>query len=330
MTPPLRDVASSLVLTGLQDGDLERGGLARYPFGGFVFFDRNAPTLAALRGLTDRIRKRYSDLAPILAIDQEGGRVMRLREGVAPMPSAAVLGRANDAALAASTGTRCAFDLRRGGCNLDLAPVIDLALDENNAVIGDRSFGAQPALVLEMARAFSSGLENGGVVATYKHFPGHGATAVDSHEALPVIAVPEATLRERDFVPFAALAPRAHAFMTAHVVIEALDSERPATLSHRILTRLLRDEMHFRGVCFTDCMQMGAVAKGVGSVEGALLAILAGADAVTVSHDPLLAAEVVERIVRAVENREIPAERLNEAAARVAALRRRLARPLPI
>ncbi len=327
MSVSLLNLAASVVVTGVREEDLRDTRWSGYPFGGFIFFDRNTGSLAELRALTDRLRARY-DLAPILAIDQEGGRVMRLREGVAPMPCAAEIG--GDAELAERIGTRCASDLRRAGCNLDFAPVVDLAVDPKNVVIGDRSFGSDPHVVAGSARAFARGLEGGGVVATYKHFPGHGATAIDSHHALPIISLDEGTLRSRDLVPFAAVASSARAMMTAHVVVTALDPGVPATLSSRILTTLLRGELGFDGVCFTDCLQMQAVASEYGSVEGAWRALRAGADALTVSHDPTLAVAIAQRVARAVEEGELAPERLHEAAGRLERLRALLQPPLPI
>jgi beta-N-acetylhexosaminidase len=320
-------LAASVVVRGVREEEVDDLG---YPFGGYVFFDRNAPSLRALRSLTDRLRARYDDLPPILAIDQEGGRVMRLREGIAPMPPAAAVGAAGDERLARATGARCAYDLRRAGCNVNLAPVLDLAIDEKNTVIGDRSFGSDPQIVTRIAGAFARGMEEEGVAATFKHFPGHGATPVDSHEALPEIAASEATLRGRDLVPFASLLPGARAVMTAHVLVPALDPAHPATLSPRILQGLLRRELGFRGVCFTDCLEMGAIATTTGSVTGALDALAAGADVLSVSHDAHLAVEIVERIAGGVRAGTLPRERLQEAATRVRALRASLAPPLPL
>lgn len=324
MNAQLRRLVASVVVAGVPESGLDayfESVLRDCPFGGFIFFDRNASSLGALRVLTDALRARYEGLPPILAIDQEGGRVMRLRDGVAALPPANEVGASGDEERAERLGAQCAFDLRRAGCNLDFAPVLDLAVDPRNTVIGSRSFGADPGLVTRMAGAFARGLERGGVVATYKHFPGHGATAVDSHVAVPVVEVDEAILRTRDLVPFEAVAPRARAMMTAHVVVSAFDPDRPATLSPRILQELLRDELGFCGVCFTDCLEMAAIAESVGSVEGALEALRAGADVLTVSHDPALALAIVERVERAIEDEGFSMERLREAAARVDALR---------
>jgi len=326
----LRRAAANVVLTGLSEEALRDGfacRVASYPFGGFIFFDRNAKTRESLRALTDRLRACYPQLPPILAIDQEGGSVMRLREGVEALPPASDLGATEDEGLCERIGTRCAFDLRRAGCNLNFAPVLDLAVEPRNTVVGSRAFGSDPRIVARLAGAFARGLENGGVVATFKHFPGHGSTIVDSHVALPVVELDEVTLRARDLLPFTILAPRARAMMTAHVVVPALDAQLPATLSPRVHS-ILREEFGFKGVCFTDCLQMAAIADVVGSVEGAIAALRAGADMAIVSHNLDLAVEVVERIECAVEGGELSWDRLSQASGRVDALRSQLAPPL--
>lgn len=315
---------------GTRPGAELKAFVREVPLAGFVLFGHNVETLTQVRALTDELRALLAE--PIVAIDQEGGRVARIREGVEEIPSALAIAACGAAAgdFARQAGEQIAFDLRRAGANLDFAPVADLALMGLNTVIGTRAFGDDPRRVAQLAGAFAAGLERGGVAATFKHFPGHGSTAADSHLELPVIEADEATLRGRDLVPFAELLPSARAVMTAHVVARAFDDGRPATLSRRILTGLLRDELHFEGVCFTDCLQMDAIAKGVGSERAAVEALAAGADCVLLSHDLELAARIVRRIARAAESGELPAARLEQAAARVSRLRSTLQPPLPL
>src|SRR5262249_41210853 len=154
------------------------------------------------------------------------------------------------------------------------------------------------------------GLQRGGIAGTLKHFPGHGDTSADSHLELPVIHADDVTLRKRDLAPFQALAPEAASIMAAHVIAEAFDSALPAPLSPRLLTELLREEWHYAGVCFTDCMQMSAIANGIGTVDGVAAAIAAGADCAIVSHDLELAEAAAERLASEVEAGRIPHERL--------------------
>lgn len=327
----LRALAAGVICAGFSgetlDRDLEQR-LREFPLAGLILFGGNIRTLAQTRALTDAIRDAMP--VPIVAIDQEGGRVARLRDSVEEIPSMLAVGATADPLLAKNAGEQMGFDLRRAGCNVDFAPVLDLALMRLNTVIGTRAFSDDPRRVSELGGAFARGLDSAGIVATYKHFPGHGSTEVDSHLDLPRIDLDEATLRARDLAPFAELLPGANAVMTAHIVVRALDSELPATLSPRILTQLLRDELHFEGVCFTDCLQMDAIAKGVGSERAAALALAAGADCVLVSHDPELAERSAIEIIRAVENGQLSRERLEKAHTRVLTLRRRLQAPLPI
>lgn len=327
----LRALAAGVICTGFDgtsiDDALEQQ-MRAMPLAGLILFGRNTETLEQTRALTDRIRAIYRD--PIIAIDQEGGRVMRLRKGVEELPAMLAVAAADDDVLAYRAGEQLAFDLRRAGVNVDFAPVLDLALFRMNTVIGSRSFGDDPQRVARFAGEIAAGLRAQGIVATYKHFPGHGSTAEDSHLGLPVIDLDEQTLRSRDLVPFVKLLPEAQAIMTAHIVTRSLDPENPGTTSRRILTDLLRREIGFKGVCFTDCMQMDAIAKGMGSAVGAVRAIAAGADCVLISHSFDVARESIDAIVAAVENGTLPLARLQEAHERVRALRAALQPALPL
>jgi len=330
----LRRLAAVVVAVGFNGialGDDVIGALTDVPLAGFVLFGRNVESVAQTRTLTDALRAHYpADLPPILGIDQEGGRVLRIREGIEEIPSMMALAATGDVELARRAGEQTGFDLRRAGLNVNFAPVLDLALDRMNTVIGTRSFGSDPQRVAEFGGAFAAGMQAGGAIATYKHFPGHGSTAVDSHLDLPTIDVDEATFRARDLVPFARLLPGAAALMTAHIIVRSLDPAKPATLSRAILTGLLRDEIGYDGVVFTDCMQMDAIARGVGSAPGAALAIAAGADCVLISHSLQTARKSVEAIEAGVRSGAIPMERVQDAYERTRRLRASLAAPLPI
>jgi beta-N-acetylhexosaminidase len=319
-----------MLVRGIIASGVTRTGDPPLPcYGGYLVFERNGTSVQAIRALTDAMRASGETQAPLIAIDQEGGAVTRLREGVEPMPSMLALGAVDDLELAQRAGEQTAFDLRRAGCTLDLAPVLDLALDERNTVIGTRSLGSDPARVAALGAAFGHGLMRGGIPPCYKHFPGHGATAIDSHEALPAIDADEATLRRRDLIPFAALAREAPAIMGGHVLMRAFDARRPATLSRRVGTDLLRNELGFSGAYVTDCLEMNAVAAQ-GFVENAARALAAGADLLLFSHNPELAAESAERIECEVREGRIALERLQEAYNRVQRLRQRAAPPLPV
>jgi len=322
----LEVLAGSVLCVGVPDANLSaetRTELAALGPGAVVLFARNISTLEETRTLVARSRDAIGGTAPALVcVDQEGGRVVRLRFADEPMPSMLSLGATGYVALAERAGARLANDLRAVGANVNFAPVLDLALEPESTLIGTRSLGADPRTVAALGVALVAGMQGRSVAATPKHFPGHGATAVDSHVALPVVSADARTLRERELVPFAAaFRAGARAVMTAHVVVPAFDPDRPATLSPRILSGLLREELGFRGVCFTDCLMMDAIARAPGTAQGAVLALGAGADVAVISHDLALARSARDAIVSAIRAGTLPLERLEEAADRVARLR---------
>jgi beta-N-acetylhexosaminidase len=326
------ELASGVVVTGFsgtQPSAADAAALRRLPFAGYILFARNLENIAQARALTDLLRT-HAQPPPILAIDQEGGRIMRMREGMEPIPPMMALGALGDEQLAFAAGETLARDLRRIGCTLDFAPVLDLALDSGNTVIGTRAFGTPVPLVTELGAALARGLSFGGITPTFKHFPGHGATASDTHLGAARLEVDRATLDVRDLAPFAACIRDDAAIMAAHVAVPAIDGDRPASLSRAFLTGILRDAWGFNGVCFTDCMQMDAIAGGIGTVRGVTEAIAAGADCALVSHDPRLAFDAAVHLADAVERGEVPRERLEQAYDRVMRLRTRGAEPLDL
>ena len=309
------------------------GALAALRPAGVILFARNIVSVEACATLVARLRAACEDGLPLLvAVDQEGGRVARLRRGAVELPSAMALAACDDEDLCERVGLALARDVRRAGATVDFAPVLDVASDPRNTVIGTRAFGDDPKHVAHLGSALARGLERGGVVAVAKHFPGHGATAVDSHHALPVVTAGAAQLRSRDLAPFAyAVEHGIRAIMTAHVAVPALDPDGcPATLSHRLLTDVLRGELAFGGVCVTDCLEMGAIASTIGSERAAVEALRAGADLLIVSHSLTLAARIAQAIADAVHEGSLSLARLEEAAARVEALARWTAMPCPL
>ncbi len=319
------ELASGVIVTGFSPARptaVELAALLRAPFAGYILFGRNIEDADQTRVLIETLRAEAQP-SPIIAIDQEGGRIMRFREGAEPIPPMMALGALGDMQTAFDVGEALAHDLRRIGCTLDFAPVLDLALEAGNTVIGNRAFGTTVELVTQLGGAVGRGLSFGGITPTFKHFPGHGATAFDTHLGPARLDVDAATLRLRDLAPFAACARDDAAIMAAHVAVPAIDGERPASLSRAFLTGILRDDWGFNGVCFTDCMQMDAIARGVGTVRGVTEAIAAGADCALVSHDPDLAFEAAQALAAAVDRGEVPRARLQQAYDRVMHLRAR-------
>jgi beta-N-acetylhexosaminidase len=330
----LRALARSVVCVGFTGDSVSTAPIAElraFAPGGIILFARNVADGAQLRDLVAALRT-CGDVPPLIAIDQEGGRVARITDdSVAALPSPMAVAATADAELCERLGLLLGRDLARLGISVDFAPCADLALDPLNTVIGTRSYGERIAAVCRFVTAFARGLERGGVAAAIKHFPGHGATHTDSHLALPRIDIPIEMWRERDVMPFAfAITEKAASIvMTAHIVLSALDPEFPATLSKRILTGMLRETLGFTGIISTDCLEMDAIANGIGTAQGALAALSAGADLLLISHHLDRAQAAVELIVAAVENGTLPLERLQEAAGRVAALRARYAALAP-
>ena len=284
-----------------------------------MLFARNVEGPEQLRRLTDSLRV---SAATVVAIDEEGGDVTRLEASRgSSLPGPLALGTIDDVALTEQLARALADELSAAGITLNLAPVADINVNPLNPVIGVRSFGSDPALVSRHVAAFVTGLQSGGVAACAKHFPGHGATDVDSHLGLPVVSATREELLGVELAPFrAAIAAGTRAIMSAHLVVPAVD-DVPATLSRALLTGLLRDELGFTGTIVTDALEMKAVSATVGMEEGAVQALLAGADALCLGHDidEGHVARVRAAIVAAVREGRLDESRVAEAAARVAA-----------
>lgn len=286
-------------------------------------FGRNIVTPGQLSALTAQLRAERDDV--LVAIDEESGDVTRLevRNG-SSFPGNHALGVVDDTDLTRAVARELGRRLAECGVDLNWAPSADINSNPNNPVIGVRSFGADTALVARHTVAYIEGLQAAGVAACTKHFPGHGDTSVDSHHAVPRIDVDLDTLRARDLVPFrAAIAAGSKAVMSAHILLPALDPDRPATLSPQILTGLLREELGYEGLIVTDGMEMRAISAVYGIERGSVLAIAAGADAICVGGglaDEETVLRLRDALVTAVRDGELPEERLADAAARVRAL----------
>ncbi|MFF2365752.1 glycoside hydrolase family 3 protein [Streptomyces sp. NPDC058122] len=286
-------------------------------------FGRNIASPEQLASLTAQLRAERDDV--LVAIDEEGGDVTRLevRTG-SSFPGNHALGAVDDVALTEEVARELGRRLAACGVNLNWAPSADVNSNPANPVIGVRSFGADTGLVARHTAAYVTGLQAAGVAACTKHFPGHGDTAVDSHHALPRIDADLSVLHSRELVPFrAAIAAGSRAVMSAHILVPALDPDRPATLSRRILTGLLREELGYDGLIVTDGMEMQAIAATYGIERGSVLAIAAGADAICVGGglaDDDTVRRLRDALVSAVRAGELPEERLADAANRVRAL----------
>ncbi|MFE2355132.1 glycoside hydrolase family 3 protein [Streptomyces parvulus] len=290
-----------------------------------ALFGRNVSTPEQVAALTAQLRAEREDV--LVAIDEEGGDVTRLevRTG-SSFPGNHALGAVDDVGLTREVAAELGRRLAACGVNFNWAPSADVNSNPDNPVIGVRSFGASTDLVARHTAAYVTGMQSAGVATCTKHFPGHGDTGIDSHHAVPRIDVSASVLAERDLVPFrAAIAAGSRAVMSAHILAPALDPDRPATLSRRILTDLLRGELGYEGLIVTDGIEMRAISGTYGIERGSALAIAAGADAICVGGglcDEDTVRRLSDALVDAVRSGELPEERLADAADRVRALSR--------
>jgi beta-N-acetylhexosaminidase len=316
MSTELERLAAACIFPGFE-GPVAPDWVRRWlqeGLGGVVLFAWNVESPEQLAELTSTLRAERDDV--LVAVDEEGGDVTRLEAAVgSSYPGNAALGAVDDVGLTERVAASIAADLAEVGVNLDLAPVADVNTNPLNPVIGIRSFGASGELVARHVAAFVRGLQDAGVAACAKHFPGHGDTAEDSHLELPVLE----SLSGDALLPFrAAIDADVQAIMTAHIVVRAL-GESPATMSRELLHGLLREEMGFEGMVMTDALEMRAISATVGVEEGAVQAIAAGADALCLGHDLFEKSvlRVRNALVGAVQAGRLPESRLAEAAARV-------------
>ncbi|MDX2052097.1 MAG: beta-N-acetylhexosaminidase [Polyangiaceae bacterium] len=290
--------------------------------GGVILFRRNVENVPQVHALCQELAEAASnDL--FIGVDQEGGRVARLPSPVLTLPPARTLGKGS-VELTQDAGALLGADLAGLGFNLNFAPVFDVDSNPNNPVIGDRAFAEEPARVAAFASAFARGLQSSGVAACAKHFPGHGDTHQDSHLELPLVQRSDSELRELEISPFvAAIGAGVASMMTAHVVYPALDPEHPATLSSAILTQILRRELGFGGVIFSDDLEMNAITRAMNVEDAAVSAIVAGCDALLICHSEERQAAALTALVREYEGSKAFRELVNAAEGRGAELRSR-------
>ncbi len=317
----LPQLCGQLIVVGFQNSSLPDDlaeDLAAGLRAGVILFRRNAPDIAT----TWRNCRRAAEvcdphLAPLIAVDQEGGRVARLPQPVPTLPSMRELGRLNDVGLIERAAEAVARGLAALGFNCNFAPVLDVDSNPQNPIIGDRSFSREPQMVAHYGCAFARGLNRGGVLACGKHFPGHGDTLQDSHHELPRVNRTLSELEANELLPFReAAAIGLDAIMTAHVVFSALDAHSPATLSPLILTKLLRANWGYQGLVISDDLDMGAIQKHHTLQSGAIAAIRAGCDLVLICHSTGAASQVLDALVNEAENSPEFCARVYESARR--------------
>ena len=314
---PLRRQIGQLLIAGFDGAavPIELKSLAReFGLGGVILFARNIVEPEQVAELAYDAARLVPDLPTWVSVDQEGGRVARLKAPFTEWPPMATLGRSGDIALAGRFARALAAELKAVGITLDYAPVLDVHTNPKNPVIGDRALAETADVVGRLGAAIIDALQTQGIAACGKHFPGHGDTSTDSHLELPLVEHPPERLREVEFEPFrAAVAADVATITTAHVLVPSLDEKVPATLSKRIVG-MLRDELRFQGVILSDDLEMKAVAASYPVPEAAVRAVAAGCDGVLIcsgDHDAQAAA--LEALVHAIEEERIPFSRIEDA-----------------
>ncbi len=330
MSRPAADLADSLMV-GLPGPDLDataRRLIEDLGVGGVILFARNVVDPRQITDLCGQIQRAALDRHGrplLLAVDQEGGAVARLRRPFTCGPDHPALGRMGTRA-AHDTAARMAREMRAVGFNSDFAPVLDVNTRGPDGVMLRRSFGDDPALVAESGAAFVRGLQENGVMACAKHFPGIGDTILDSHQVLPENPADRKRLGRIELVPFAAaFAAGVESCMITHVKFTALDPDRPASLSPAVMGDLLRGQMGFDGLVFSDDLEMGAITGAFDVGRAALMSYQAGADVVLICHRLDRVESALDHLVRAAEEGRISADRIQATRGRIDRARRRFA-----
>ena len=316
-----------LLLTGVPGAELDPDTAARFKKlqpGGFILFGRNIKSAEQLRKLTDDLRD-LSNTEPIITIDQEGGRVSRIRLIGNEPPNAQALREKGDLKLIKRHGQLTGEILRLFGFNLDLCPVLDISHngDEDNSLKG-RCYGTTADEVIKFAATFNRAMRKAGILSCGKHFPGYSHAAVDAHEELPVIDRTREQLEAEELAPFRALAPDLDSMMICHAHYPCFDADRPrwpSSLSKNIITGLLRNQLGYNGLIMTDDLDMGAILNEVTFEQTIQEAVLAGNDMVMICHR-------VEMVEQAFEHlKTLPDPVLSDAAEQIYKTKGRLAKP---
>jgi beta-N-acetylhexosaminidase len=306
--------------------------IREFGVGNVILFARNvdSPEQVAelVRELQSVARDAGHELPLLLAVDQEGGRVARLKEPWTLWPPLRAVGETGSEDYARRMGAALAAELLACGIRCDFAPVMDVFTNPKNTVIGDRSFGDDPEKVGRLGVAMIQGLQGGGIVACAKHFPGHGDTELDSHFDLPAVDHSPSRLDDVELRPFRrAIEAKVAMIMTCHVLVRELDAELPTTLSSKVVGGLLRGKLKYEGVIVTDDLDMKAVAKMWRPSESAVLAAQAGCDLLSYCADHGAQVEAIEALVRATESETIRYSEMDDACERIKRLKLRFTVP---
>ena len=302
--------------------------------GGFIVYSRNVKDKEQVKELIASINKHNRDpkmIPLIFAIDQEGEFIARIRKGVFVPPNQMAIGAANDEKLSYNVGYLTGRSLHEIGINMNFSPVLDVNSNPRNPIIGVRAFWGDPDTVIRMGIPYIKGLKDGGVIPVAKHFPGHGAAYTDSHIGLPRIERSMEEIKKVDLPPFKeAVSHNIPAIMTAHILVDAIDPEYPATLSKKTM-EILRKDMGFSGTIISDDMLMGAIRKNYSTPKAIEMALLSGVDMFIIwKNQNGLIDESINYIISEVKNGNIPEEVIDKAVEKVLRLKVQMAKLKPV
>lgn len=314
----LKQKAGQVVVCGM-DGyvvDDEFTSLVKGKYaGGVILFSKNIESLEQLTKISNSIKDTaYDDFPLLIGMDEEGGNVSRLFDDVESLPSAYSIAQSENDNYCYESGEIIGKRLSTFGISTGFSPVLDIWSNPDNTVIAERAYGTNAEDVSKYAVQAMKGIMSQNIIAVGKHFPGHGDTLEDSHYSLPVVTKTKEELENFEFLPFKkAIENNIPAIMVAHLLCTEIDSENPASLSKTIVTDILKDELNFDGVVFTDDLTMGAITDKYPIEKAAVMALNAGCDMLLVCHGYENAENVIDSIISAVENGEIDEDRLNDA-----------------
>ncbi len=326
----LREKLGQLLIVGVAGTELtaaEESFLINNNIGGVILMGRNAKSPEQVHKLSasiQKLRHKTTTKTPFfIATDMEGGRVARLKEPFTQWPPLRKLGDIDSPSLAFNMAMMMGKELRAVGINLDFAPCVDVLTNPTNTAIGDRALSSDPELVAKMASALVRGYIKSEIITCAKHFPGHGNTAVDSHEELPIEEASIERLHQIELVPFKkAVRSRVDLVMMSHVLYKNIDSQYPATLSEVFTKQLLREELRFRGLIVTDDLDMKALTKNYSNEEIPVRAVEAGSDLLLYCNEPSVPPKALDALERAVGGGRISLTRIEESYQRILKLKR--------
>ncbi len=300
--------------------------IQNYHVGGFILFKDNIKNTQQALDLINSLKdtNSSSNVPLFFSVDEEGGRVSRMPDEFAKLPSNKVIGTRDNPDFSFEIGRVIGREIKSLGFNMDFAPVLDVNSNPKNPVIGDRSFGNNAQLVSRLGIKTMQGLQSENVIPVVKHFPGHGDTSTDSHIGLPVVNNDMERLKKLELIPFEnAIKNNVDVIMVAHILLPKIDPQNPASFSKIIITDLLRNEMNYNGLVITDDLTMGAVTKNYKIEEAAVKSVNAGSNIILICHEYEKQVSVIKALKAAVENGEIPAEKVYESVYKILLLKQK-------